>query len=192
MNALLELCKQHRYDTDKYYYHNELAHPYVEVMYDKYFAPRRDRVRQVLEVGIGCGGGSLLMWRDYFALAQITGLDITYCDLVQTQPRVSQLICDAYDPRVTEQFRDQYYDIIIDDGPHTLDSMRQFLIQYLPKLRPDGILVIEDIPDPTWGPELYELVPEAYKPYTQLLDLRAVKHRFDDIMLVIDLPQAEL
>jgi 2-polyprenyl-3-methyl-5-hydroxy-6-metoxy-1,4-benzoquinol methylase len=189
-NPLLELCKINHYDTDKYCYHNPLAHAYVETVYHKYFASRRESVQNVLEVGIGCGGGSLLMWRDYFPQAQITGLDITYCDLVATQPRICQMICDAYDPSVTSALRDQYYDVIIDDGPHTLESMKQFLIQYPAKLKPQGIMVIEDIPDLAWGPELYALVPDEFKPRAVLLDLRARNHRFDDIMLVIDLAGA--
>jgi len=78
---------------------------------------------------------------------------------------------------------------MIDDGPHTLESMIFFIKNYLPLLRKDGVLIIEDIPDMEWTNVLIssisnELIDKiTYKIY----DLRHIKNRWDDILLVIEL-----
>ena len=44
-----------------------------------------------------------------------------------------------------ESIKEVDFDIIIDDGPHSLQSQKDALRLYLPKLKPNGILIIEDI-----------------------------------------------
>ena len=80
----------------------------------------------------------------------------------------------------------QLFDLIIDDGPHTLDSMIFFVTHYLPLLNETGVLVIEDIPDITWINILIQNVPEEYRNFIQIEDLRHVKNRWDDIMFIIN------
>ena len=48
------------------------------------------------------------------------------------------------------------------------------------------ILVIEDIPDIKWIQILTNCVPNAYRKYIHIADLRNVKNRWDDIMFIID------
>jgi len=78
------------------------------------------------------------------------------------------------------------FDVLVDDGPHTLESMKAFIQLYLPLLKQDGILVIEDIQDIAWTNELQKVTPDAYKPYIQVYDRRGAKGRYDDIMFVIN------
>jgi hypothetical protein len=78
------------------------------------------------------------------------------------------------------------FDILIDDGPHTLDSMIFFVKHYLPLLNETGILVVEDIPDIKWINILIRHVPEEYRRFIQVADLRHVKNRWDDVMLIIN------
>ena len=78
------------------------------------------------------------------------------------------------------------FDIVVDDGPHTLESMIQFITLYLPLLKADGILVIEDVQDIAWLETLTQVTPDAFKPYIQKYDRRSVKGRYDDIMFVIN------
>jgi hypothetical protein len=73
----------------------------------------------------------------------------------------------------------------LDDGPHTLESMIFFINHYLPLLKDDGILIIEDIPDINWTQILINNTPEQYKKYIEIADLRIVKNRWDDIMFII-------
>ena len=56
------------YNTDK------ITHGYLDV-YDPLLAPWVDREIKLLEVGVR-EGGSLQLWRDYFRLGAIIGIDI--------------------------------------------------------------------------------------------------------------------
>ena len=58
------------YRTDK--------QPSFLAVYESLFAPLRERPVALLELGIH-HGGSLLMWRDYFAQGSIAGLDQFAC-----------------------------------------------------------------------------------------------------------------
>ena len=60
-----------------------------------------------------------------------------------------------------------------------------FVKHYLPLLKDDGILVIEDIPDINWIQILTENTLEDFRQYIKCFDLRSIKNRWDDIMFVI-------
>ena len=75
---------------------------------------------------------------------------------------------------------------MIDDGPHTLESMLTFIKLYSNVLANDGILVIEDIQSIDWIPILANQVPDNLKNFIQVYDLRSIKDRHDDLMFVIN------
>ena len=144
-----------KYGTDKAV--NGYAPTYTKVL-----AAHRKTITRVLEIGIGTmipgvhssmadyardgyrPGGSLRAWRDYFANATITGLDIQP-DTQFTEERINTVLGDSTDPVVAQQFPDEHFDLIIDDGDHA----RQFhtMTVMWPKLKVGGTYVIEDI----WG-----------------------------------------
>jgi hypothetical protein len=74
------------------------------------------------------------------------------------------------------------FDIIIDDGPHTLISMMQYITYYSQLLLPDGILIIEDVRNMKWTEILSNCVPEHMKDKIHIYDLRENKNRSDDII----------
>jgi hypothetical protein len=78
------------------------------------------------------------------------------------------------------------FDFMLDDGPHTLDSMKQFIRLYSNLMTDDGILIIEDIQSWDWLDILYNHVPEHLKQFIQIYDLRKIKNRYDDIVFTID------
>ena len=78
------------------------------------------------------------------------------------------------------------FDFILDDGPHTLESMKIFIENYSTLLTDNGVLIIEDIPDMNWLPILHECVPNDLKQYIYTYDLRNIKNQYDDIVLCID------
>ncbi len=78
------------------------------------------------------------------------------------------------------------FDFILDDGPHTLESMKQFIHLYSKVLTDDGILIIEDVQDPNWFNILYEETPNHLKQYISTYDLRGNKNRYDDLVFVIN------
>ena len=80
-----------------------------------------------------------------------------------------------------------FFDIIIDDGPHSLESMIVCVQKYLPKLKSDGILVIEDLKELSWAETLTEYVPSSLKNKVSVYDFRHIKSTSDDIAFVIDL-----
>ena len=75
---------------------------------------------------------------------------------------------------------------MIDDGPHTLESMLTFIKLYSNVLANDGILVIEDIQSIDWIPILANQVPDNLKKFIQVYDLRSIKGRWDDLLFVIN------
>ena len=77
-------------------------------------------------------------------------------------------------------------DFMLDDGPHTLESMKQFINLYSQIMTDDGILIIEDVQSWDWIDILKNEVPENLKQYIKTYDLRRIKNRYDDIVFTID------
>jgi len=183
MPSLVELNNKH---TDK-----NTIHSYLTV-YDELFNKKKDSATHVLEVGIH-SGGSLLLWKNYFKNATIYGIDIidkTHIleELKNDNNIVLHTQTNAYDSNfVNKAFEDVKFDIVLDDGPHTLQSMIDFIILYSPLLKDNGILIIEDVQDITWLNTLIENTPEHLKKCIKTYDRRSVKGRYDDIIFVIDL-----
>jgi len=187
---LLELCRTNQYDTDKFKTDNtivkwtESKHSYVESAYGELFKRFRN-TKSVLEIGIQ-SGGSHLLWKDYFPEASIVGMDINFCEKIHSKERIIQILGDAYTERSVNLFRDNYFDIIIDDGPHKLHTMKYAIENYLPKLTENGIMCIEDIVEYSWLYELSNLVPENLKECIKVFDLREEDSKSDSLLLVID------
>ena len=77
-------------------------------------------------------------------------------------------------------------DFMLDDGPHTLESMKIFIKLYSQIMTDDGILIIEDVQSWNWIDILKNEVPEHLKQFIKIYDLRANKNRYDDIVFTID------
>ena len=78
------------------------------------------------------------------------------------------------------------FDMILDDGPHDLDTMKHCITLYSQVMADNGILVIEDVQDWSWIDELTKTVPDHLKQYIKAYDLRSIKGRYDDIVFTID------
>ena len=168
------------------------THSYIE-LYESLLHSKKLTAKNVLEVGIQ-RGGSIKLWHDYFANATIYGLDTMneehLWDEIKNKDRII-LYCshDAYN---IEKFfytfldKDIKFDLILDDGPHTFNSMKIFIQLYSQIMSDDGILIIEDLQDFNWIDKLKEFVPEELKKYVKGYDLRSNKNRYDDIIFTID------
>ena len=173
------------------------GHSYLD-LYERLLNSKKDTAKKVLEIGIGNfvekNGGSIKLWRDYFTNAIIYGLDILDIDRVIDELKEDSRVVlytsiDAYDETfVKKTFVDENikFDMLLDDGPHTLESMVNFIKLYSELIADDGILIIEDIQDWSWTEVLVSFVPEELKQYVELYDLRRIKNRYDDIVLVIN------
>jgi hypothetical protein len=81
---------------------------------------------------------------------------------------------------------DTVFDVIVDDGPHTLQSMITCVSEYSKLLSDKGILVVEDIQEFGWIDRLKAAVPDNLKRYIQVYDLRKNKGQYDDVLFVIN------
>jgi hypothetical protein len=173
------------------------THSYLD-LYESLLQKKKTSTKYVLEVGIGDfgpkNGGSIKLWRDYFPNATIYGLDILPIERVMDElkgdPRVVLYTqSDAYN---IDFFRNNIgnkpfkFDFLLDDGPHTLESMKKFIQLYTRVMADDGILIVEDVQSWDWIEHLKAVVPEPLKQYVKVYDLRANKGRYDDIVFTID------
>ena len=137
------------YDTDKFGMpYNVLVHHMYGDFYDELLFDKQELPISLLEVGI-FSGGAIRLFHDYLINATIVGVDIT--DEKINQPinnydRLSVFITDAYNIDNWTQLPKKMYDIIIDDGPHTLSSQIFALTHFPDFLTPGGVLIIEDVP----------------------------------------------
>jgi len=129
------------YVTDK----RASAHNYLE-KYERYFGPRRDYAKIVLEIGVKFGK-SIEVWKEYFTEAHIVGIDIDPKCKRHEGVRKSVYIGNQSDLSFLKSVMDDTGapDIIIDDGSHKgkdILASWQFLWNFL---KPGGIYIIEDI-----------------------------------------------
>jgi hypothetical protein len=140
------------------------------------------------------GGGSIKLWHDYFVNATIHGIDIVdnherWGDIKNNNRIMVYSSTDAYSPEfVNKAFIDnnKRFDMILDDGPHTLDSMIKYIYLYSNLMTENGILIIEDVQSIDWIEILKQNVPNDLKKYVEVYDLRHIKNRWDDIVFVIN------
>ena len=172
------------------------THSYLD-LYQQLLFSKKNTAKNILEIGIGYpgdNGGSIKMWNDYFINANIYALDIQHIndvwDEIKNKDRIKLFTSiNAYDEiNFKELFLDKNikFDMMLDDGPHSLETMKQFIKLYSQIMTEDGILMIEDVQAIEWIDELKSVVPENLKKYIQSYDLRANKGRYDDIVFVIN------
>ena len=128
-----------KYKTDK-----ATEHQYCD-FYEQHLSHLRFDKIKLLEIGI-YKNQSLMMWKEYFPNAEIHGIDIVdytgnmiegvhyHCFNVENIADIT---------RFSQQHSD--WDIIIDDGGHTM-KQQQFAFKYLWKsLKSSGIFIMEDL-----------------------------------------------
>jgi SAM-dependent methyltransferase len=172
-NSFTELFLKNKYATDKY----DLG--YLDNFYDKVFPDIRNNCGAFLEIGVQ-RGGSVRMWRDYFSdSTEIYGIDIHETWNV---PFTHRIIGDAYSDDIVNKFSDNYFDIIVDDGPHTYSSFELLIQKYYSKLKPNGLMIIEDIIRPSERFPLIELSKKVgytdFKEY-DMTGMQKTQHLFD-------------
>ena len=104
-----------------------------------------------------------------------------------SNPRINLTLgVDAYSDSFIAKLASARYDVIIDDGPHTLESMKVVVSKYSQLLTENGLLIVEDVPNIEWIDELRAVTPVDLAKYIQVYDLRGNKGRYDDILFVIN------
>jgi SAM-dependent methyltransferase len=160
------------------------THSYIEV-YERLFAPIRESSTRILEVGIALGG-SIELWSKYFSNAEVIGVDPEpqLCYDFSSNNRITLFKQNAYDVNFVERLGVGTFDIVIDDGPHTHQSMIDFASMYPKLLKPNGIFVIEDVQSSDWIPSILTRLPANMQQNVIIYDRRHIKGRYDDIMII--------
>jgi predicted RNase H-like HicB family nuclease len=180
------------YETDKNYgvIKPKEGHTYGET-YDEIFE-KFDKEAQlnILEIGVQ-KGGSLCAWNDYFPNANIYGVDIVDVRLEKyKRESINFILSDVRDPDLKKKFVNIKFDIIIDDGDHSLSSVLYVVNTYLDTLSVGGFLIIEDCQQPRyWVQQILSKIPDNRKKYTlSIKDLRDPVARpwsYDDFLIII-------
>ena len=120
-------------------------HGFTEV-YERFLFTKRNEPIRILEIGID-QGGSLKTWADYFPKARIYGIDIEDRRSMETD-RVKTFVADQSKRDQLGAFLAKYpgpYDLILDDGGHSMEQQQVSLGFLFPHVKPGGIYVVEDV-----------------------------------------------
>jgi len=128
-----------KYGTDK----STRVHNYLNI-YEKYFESIRNDELTFLEIGI-LRGQSMNMWLEYFTntLSKFYGID----DIYQFEAERFKLFCGKQEDRIflNSIANGKCFDIIIDDGGHTMEEQQISLGVLFPFVREGGLYIIEDL-----------------------------------------------
>ena len=120
---------------------------YLEI-YEQYFSSYRDRNVKVLELGVA-DGKSVKMWRDYFPMGTIVGLDLFPPEMSEQRIYLYKGAQNdtALLSRIATERAPEGFDIIVDDAAH-IGELAKISFWHLLKhhLKPGGVYVLED-----WG-----------------------------------------
>lgn len=158
-----------KYKTDKGGRGVNVHHNY-DLAYSLLFSPRKLGTKAVLEIGIGTTdttikssmgpngvpGASLRAWREFFPNARIYGADVDK-GILFNEERIDCYYVDQEDPHSLKDLslslgsQKILFDIILDDGLHTLKAATNTFCGLEHLLATDGIYIIEDVPFRKWG-----------------------------------------
>lgn len=128
----------------------EFHHLYFSRVYEPLLEMLQSPVKCMLEIGIG-GGFSIDLWMGYLQPSNFFAIDTNANILENIRARgwnsQNFILGDAYRPRIYRKLPNEF-DLVIDDGPHVYRSLKAAVRIYTKKLRPGGVLVVEDIDDP--------------------------------------------
>jgi cephalosporin hydroxylase len=155
------------------------AHTYIDE-YERLLTPyRKDSI--VLEIGL-YQGESLRMWEEYFIDSKVIGIDISSSRLTEliNEPGHNIIIGDATKEEIFKQLGEQLFDVLIDDGSHTLKDQLATYNIFKSKINPGGIYIIEDVLN-------IDIVKDVFLELhndVEIIDNRHIKNRHDDVLVV--------
>lgn len=192
-NEILDIINRHNINgftnpggTDKAKEHS------YDLFYNTEFKNYKNKIGTILEIGVQYGGSSLL-WYEYLPNYKIVMTDIRN----QVHPiiwekmeknRYEYIDMDSFNINSINLLKSKYpegFDIIVEDGPHTLETQIFTIKEYSKLLKDGGILVIEDIQHFEYCDKiLNEINKEDFKS-VEVIDLREHKNRYDDVLIVV-------
>lgn len=162
------------------------VHSYIPV-YEKLLEPYRETAKNILEIGL-FNGHSLMMWKSYFPMnTKVYGIDCSetpHDGMADLRPMIKSgwdiHIFDAENElEVAKRFSGIKFDVIIEDAGHHLEQQHNLYRIWKDYLAEDGIYIIEDVQD------IDKTAYSFRKIDGEIIDLRDVKGRYDDVLIVI-------
>jgi hypothetical protein len=156
-------------------------HSYIEV-YEKEMS--KTKKISLLEIGVQFGH-SIKMWKEYFENSWVGGIDINLNNL-SFDNLDNVFLCDGTNKeQINKTLGNKKFDYVIDDASHTLkDQILSFDIFY-PKIKSGGKYFIEDVANDENLNKIIKHLKEKNIASFTVYDLRYIKNRFDDIMIVV-------
>lgn len=165
-----------RWGTEKASTTPGCKHNYLP-FYEQFLAPLRDKEITLLEIGVD-KGNSLFMWREYFQLGKIVGMDCIDKKALESVDRIFIEIGDQNQIADLDRVAATHgpFDVIVDDAGHYPPSQvfcHKHMLQYM---KPGGFYILEDLVG-LGGP-----FPETdCIDYLTDLASKMMQHRFDNI-----------
>jgi cephalosporin hydroxylase len=126
--------------------------PHYFPIYAQHLAAFRGQTLKVLEIGVYRGGG-LELWQNYLGPdAHIVGLDVDEAAVLAAKGRYPVVLGDQEDPDVLRRLEAEHgpFDIIIDDGGHTMRQQIVSIETLFPLLKDGGVYLVEDCHTSYW------------------------------------------
>lgn len=169
-----------------------LEHSYIEI-YNDLLQNFIDKDVSALEIGTYRGGWAFCLINSIKKL-KLYSIDIvdnfsqTLLNKINTiNNNFSLIIDDAYSINTIDSyFKDKNikFDLIFEDGPHSLETQIFAIQNYAPLLNSNGFLIIEDIVNDHCLQQLISYINNDLFTY-KVHDLRHIKNRHDDILLIL-------
>lgn len=169
--------------TDK-----EESHHYISGFYELFFKQRM--VTKIMEVGVR-NGYSIRLWLSMPNIERIVGLDsdsrVLQSNLEIFDSRYFFHLADAYRLKsLNTLLKDENFDLIIDDGPHSLESQMFAARTFVKFLNDSGALVIEDVSKAEISTnKIINSLPLSFKGIVRVVDLRGISGKEDSVLIII-------
>lgn len=181
MKTLAQIYQRHSVTEDTGSGDKGTVHSYIDI-YADLLEPFRHKACTFMEIGLA-RGLSLAMWREYLPLAHIVGVDTVIS--FDPEPHLKHVGTtlvqgDATKPEFLKELDGVNFDVVIDDGSHqTQDQIATFKL-IKDRMNPGGLYIIEDVNG------LEQVKPDFARLYApmEIYDLRKIKGRFDDVLIV--------
>jgi len=144
-NSLIDFFENHDHRLIHKWMH------YFEI-YDRHFSKFRNKPLSLIEFGVW-QGGSLQMWKNYFgSQATIYGVDIDSRCATLGEENITIIIGDQEDRNFLLGIKNSLpkFDIIIDDGGHTMTQQIITFEEIYEHLKDGGVYLCEDVHTSYW------------------------------------------
>lgn len=160
------------------------THSYIPV-YEEILKPYRHTAKNILEVGL-MSGESLRMWNEYFS-GDVYGID---CDIkpLGGKADLTEAIKEGYnivigdasnEKDIEKYFWNIKFDVVIEDAGHSIEQQLDIFRVLKPYMKAGGLYIVEDVQEIDKTKAVFNAIGG------EVIDLRSVKHRYDDVLILI-------